>query len=71
MAKKKSTPDHSLQEIGAKIIELDRDIFVLRNELAINRKLEKPHLIKTKKREKARMLTLLTQKQRSSSKVVP
>jgi large subunit ribosomal protein L29 len=69
MAKKKATQDHSLQEIGAKIIALDRDIFVMRNELAINRKLEKPHLIKTKKREKARMLTLLTQKQRS--KVVP
>jgi large subunit ribosomal protein L29 len=70
MLKKKTKQDHSLQEIGAKIIELDRDIFVLRNELAINRKLEKPHLIRTKKREKARMLTLLTQKQRSSSKGV-
>ena len=63
MAKKKK--DESFEEMNAKIVELDRDIYALRNELAVNRKLEKPHLIKAKRREKARILTTMTQKQRS------
>ena len=53
--------DQSPQEITAKVTELDRAIFSLRNELAVNRKLEKPHLIRAKRKEKARLLTSLTQ----------
>jgi large subunit ribosomal protein L29 len=52
-------------ELQAQVVLLDREIFALRNELAMNRKLDKPHLIKTKRKEKARILTILTQKQRS------
>ncbi|MDE3045845.1 MAG: 50S ribosomal protein L29 [Verrucomicrobiota bacterium] len=63
MAKKKK--DDSLTEMSAKVMELDREIFALRNELAINRKLDKPHLLKFKRKEKARLLTTMTQKQRS------
>ena len=63
MAKKKK--DDAALELNAKIRDLDREIFDLRNELAINRKLEKPHLIKAKRREKARLLTIMTQKQSS------
>jgi large subunit ribosomal protein L29 len=47
------------------VVHLDREIFALRNELAMNRKLDKPHLIKAKRKDKARILTILTQKQRS------
>lgn len=65
MAKKTNPQDHSLEELQAKVIDLDREIFALRNELAMNRKLEKPHLIKAKRKEKARILTTMTQKQRS------
>jgi len=63
MTKKKK--DDAALELNAKIRDLDREIFDLRNELAINRKLEKPHLIKAKRREKARLLTSMTQKQSS------
>lgn len=63
MAKKKK--DEAVVEFNAKIRDLDREIFDLRNELAINRKLEKPHLIKAKRKEKARLLTIMTQKQSS------
>ena len=63
MAKKKK--DDAALELDAKIRDLDREIFDLRNELAINRKLEKPHLIKAKRKEKARLLTSMTQKQSS------
>jgi large subunit ribosomal protein L29 len=63
MAKKTDLRDQSVVELKAKASELDREIFDLRNELAFNRKIEKPHLIKAKKKEKARILTILTQKQ--------
>lgn len=63
MAKKTDLRDQSVDELKAKAQELDREIFDLRNELALNRKIEKPHLIKAKKKDKARILTILTQKQ--------
>ena len=71
MAKKKSSQlDYSVTEMNAKVADLDREIFDLRNELALNRKLEKPHLIKSKRKEKARLLTILTQKHNRSNEVV-
>jgi len=62
MAKKKKTAEatDSVAEMKARVTELDRDLFALRNELAVNRKLEKPHLLRAKKREKARLLTRMT-----------
>ena len=62
-AKKKEVP--TAEDMGARVVELDREIFALRNELAMNRKLEKPHLIKSKRKEKARILTVMTQQARS------
>lgn len=62
-AKKKEVP--TAEDMGARVVELDREIFALRNELAMNRKLEKPHLIKAKRKEKARILTVMTQQARS------
>lgn len=63
MAKQKELKDLSEGELRKKASELDQEVFELRNELAFNRKLEKPHLLKAKRREKARALTILTQKQ--------
>jgi ribosomal protein L29 len=45
---------------------LQKEIFVLRNELAMHRKLEKPHLLKAKRHERARLLTLITQERRKA-----
>lgn len=65
MAKKKNGfKDLSIPELKAKVLELDREIFGLRNELSMQRKLEKPHQIREKRKDKARILTALTQKQR-------
>lgn len=55
----------SEDELRAQLVQLDREIFALRNELAMNRKLDKPHLIQAKRQDKARILTILTQKQSS------
>lgn len=64
MAKKKELKDQSVDELKAMAKDLDREIFHLRNELATQRKLEKPHQIKEKRKDKARVLTILTQKQK-------
>lgn len=60
--KKKELKDQSVKELLAQVHDLDREVFQLRNELATQRKLEKPHLIKEKRKQKARVLTILTQK---------
>lgn len=67
MAKKKENiQDKSVKELTSAIEHLDRELFTLRTELATQRKLEKPHLIKEKRRQKARFLTVLTQKQKEA-----
>jgi large subunit ribosomal protein L29 len=60
--KKKELKDQSAKELNARLHELDGEIFALRNELATTRKLEKPHQIREKRKDKARILTILTQK---------
>ncbi len=67
--KKKELKDQSVKELTAHVHVLDREIYELRNELATQRKLEKPHLIKEKRKTKARILTILTQKQYSQEAV--
>jgi large subunit ribosomal protein L29 len=64
--KKKELKDQSVVELKSQAHDLDREIFQLRNELAMQRKLEKPHQIKEKRRAKARILTILTQKQKEA-----
>ncbi|MBM3183896.1 MAG: 50S ribosomal protein L29 [Chlamydiae bacterium] len=66
--KKKELKDESAHSLQAMATDLDREIFALRNELAWNRKLEKPHLLKEKRKQKARVLTALTLKQKSHRK---
>ena len=68
MAKKKEKDlkDQSVKELQANVHNLNCEIFQLRNELATQRKLEKPHLIREKRKNKARILTLLTQKQKEA-----
>lgn len=69
MAKKKQETEiknQPVSELLAMVHRLDQELFGLRMELATQRKLEKPHLMKQKKKEKARILTILTQKQKEA-----
>lgn len=68
MAKKKKIDlkDQSVEELKAGVVQLERNLFLLRNELAMQRKIEKPHLLKAMRKDKARMLTFLTQKQQGA-----
>lgn len=47
--------------------QLSEEIFVLKNSLSYVRKLEKPHLLLQKKKERARVLTALNKKKRKES----
>ncbi|QZA58312.1 50S ribosomal protein L29 [Candidatus Rhabdochlamydia porcellionis] len=62
MPKAKELRDQSREELQALYADLSKEIFELRNELKTTRKLEKPHLIRLKKRDKARVLTILQEK---------
>ncbi len=64
--KKKDLKDQPEKELLAALRDLDKELFELRAELATQRKLEKSHLMKEKKRQKARILTILTQKQKEA-----
>ena len=61
--KKQNIADQSIEQIVQLAASLEKEIFALRNELATQRKLEKPHLLKAKRKERARLLTILTQKE--------
>ena len=63
--KKKEEKEVKVQEdMIAQADMLQKEIFALRNEMAMHRKLEKPHLLKAKRHERARLLTLITQERR-------
>ncbi|MFS8564042.1 MAG: 50S ribosomal protein L29 [Rhabdochlamydiaceae bacterium] len=42
---------------------ISKEIYGLKNELKTARKLEKPHLLREKKRNRARVMTVLRQKE--------
>lgn len=52
----------TLDELKALVGDLSKEIYELRTELSIARKLEKPHLLRAKKKDRARLMTALRQK---------
>ncbi len=52
------------EELEAQFLQLCEEIFALENERKMQRKLEKPHLMKEKKKQRARVLTILDEKGR-------
>ncbi|NGX39629.1 MAG: 50S ribosomal protein L29 [Chlamydiae bacterium] len=54
--------DQSVEELKALFRDLSKEIYDLKNEFSMTRKIEKPHLLKKKKRDRARVLTLLSQR---------
>lgn len=58
----KEFKDQSVEELRAIYHDLSRDLFDMKNEISTTRKIEKPHLVRKKKRDRARVLTLLNQK---------
>jgi large subunit ribosomal protein L29 len=54
--------DKSVQELETMSLDLSKQIYQMRNELKVSRKLEKPHLLKHLKKDRARVLTVLSEK---------
>lgn len=55
--------DQSKEELIAKREETKRELFELRNEQKRTRKVEKPHLLKDKKKDIAKINTILREKE--------
>jgi large subunit ribosomal protein L29 len=59
--------NRSAEELKEFLSDLSKEIFALRNEFKMTRKIEKTHLIKEKKRTRARILTILRQQEIKSA----
>ena len=53
----------AVPELELAVDDLNKELFALVNERKRTKKMEKPHLIRQKKKEKARLLTILREKQ--------
>lgn len=67
MLKASELINQSDEELAAQYEDICRDIFEMTNELRVSRKLEKPHELKEKKKDRARILTVLRQKKSKGS----
>lgn len=62
MTKFQDLINQSKEELNAQVEELSREIYLLASDLKVDRKLDNPHLLKEKKKMRARILTALNQK---------
>jgi len=62
MGKFEELTAQTIEALKGKKETLAREIFELQSELSVARKLEQPHLLKGKKRERARVMTAISQK---------
>ncbi len=60
--KAKELREQSVEDLKGSREDLSKEIFNLRSEKKLARKLEKPHLLRQKKRDRARVLTVLSEK---------
>jgi len=63
MTKASNLRDMTVPELDLALVDLGKELYNLVNEIKRTKKLEKPHLIRLKKKEKARLLTILHEKQ--------
>ena len=68
MTKGKELRDKPDNQLVILIEDLEKEIFEMRNELAMSKKIEQPHLIRVKRREKARVLTILAERKKQLNK---
>lgn len=64
MQKAKDLRDKAENELMQTLVASSKELYELRNELSMSRKVDKPHRIKELRRDKARILTVLNEKKR-------
>ncbi len=67
MLKSKELRDKSIDELESTYRDLCQELFQITNEHRMSKKLDKPHRLKEKRRDKARLLTVLQQKRQQNS----
>ncbi|MGC2594890.1 MAG: 50S ribosomal protein L29 [Rhabdochlamydiaceae bacterium] len=64
MAKKtKELRDQSPEELKAIYQDLSKELFELRNEIKVNQKNDKSHQLRAKRKDRARVMTILSEKE--------
>lgn len=66
MAKAKNYRDLSEQELTATYEDTRKELFELKNEVRRTKKVDKPHLFREKKKDLARLLTVMNEKRLAS-----
>ena len=59
MAKAKELREQSAEDLKGLYQDLSKELFQLRNEMKVTRKMEKPHLVRSKRKDRARVMTIL------------
>jgi large subunit ribosomal protein L29 len=67
MTKAKDLRTQSESELKGLYQDLSKELFGMRNEMKVNRKMEKPHLVRIKKKDRARVMTVLREKEIASA----
>lgn len=67
MLKPKNLRDQALEELEAMLTDTRKELFKLVNERKQAKKLEKPHLLMEKKKDIAKLLTVIRSKQLAQS----
>lgn len=62
MLKAKELQNQSVQDLKELQNSLSKEIYALINDRKLTQKVEKPHVIREKKKDRARVLTVLRQK---------
>lgn len=65
--KAKETKGNTVQDLEQQYRETAKNLFNLKNEFQINRKLDKPHLLKKYRKDIARALTAINMKKKNQS----
>lgn len=63
MGKAQEFRDQSIDELNATLLDKRRERFNLLNQRQKEKKLDKPHLLKTVKKDIARILTVISEKE--------
>jgi large subunit ribosomal protein L29 len=63
MLKAKDLRDQSIEELEAALLDAKKELFELNNELKQTRKIEKPHLLRERKKDIAKILTVIREKE--------
>ena len=59
--------NQSLNELKGRYLELSREIYNMKTGFSVDKKLDKPHLMKKMKRDRARVMTVISRHKLESS----